>query len=90
MGTNEQGRQFHALGIALEMGYLIAVPLVGMALLGAFLDTAFRTKPLILLLSILFAIVISSVLVYRKTKEMIADAESAEPEAKTSSSKKKL
>lgn len=83
-------KQFHALGIALEMGYLIALPLVGFALAGSFLDSALNTKPLILLFSILLAIVISSVLVYRKTKEMIVDAESTESEAKTSSSKKQL
>lgn len=66
---------FHLIGIALEMGYLIALPLVGCAVLGAFLDRAFGTKPLILLISVLFAIIISTVLVYRKTKEMIDESE---------------
>ncbi len=66
-------KQFHALGIALEMGYLIALPLVGFALAGVFLDTALNTKPLILLLGMVLAIAISTVLVYRKTKEMIND-----------------
>lgn len=63
------------IGIALEMGYLIALPLVGCAIAGAFFDRMFGTKPLILLISVLFAIIISTVLVYRKTKEMIEDSE---------------
>lgn len=67
----------------MEMGYLIAVPLVGLALLGAFFDTTFNTKPLLLLFSILLAIIISSVLVYRKTKEMIADAENFDTQKKS-------
>lgn len=88
MDRKEKNRQFHALGIALEMGYFIAVPLVGMSIVGAFLDTTFHTKPLILLFSILFAIVISSVLVYRKTKEMIDDAEARETTPQDTESKK--
>lgn len=66
---------FHLIAIALEMGYLVALPLVIFAVAGAFLDRVFNTKPLILLISVLFAIIISTVLVYRKTKEMIDDSE---------------
>jgi len=75
MVQSDKGKQFHAFGIALEMGYFIAVPLVGFAILGAWADAAFNTKPLVLLLSILLAIIISTVLVYRKTREMIEDSE---------------
>lgn len=85
---HETPRQYKLIGIAMEMGYLIAVPLVGLALLGAFLDKAFNTKPLLLLFSILFAIIISSVLVYRKTKEMIDDAEVRETTPQDTESKK--
>lgn len=80
---HETPRQYKLIGTAMEMGYLIAVPLVGLALVGTFLDTAFNTKPLLLLFCILFAIIISSVLVYRKTKEMIADAESFDTRKKS-------
>ncbi|MEK7648568.1 MAG: AtpZ/AtpI family protein [Patescibacteria group bacterium] len=82
VAQNEQNKQFHALGIALEMGYFIALPLVGFAILGAFLDSTFKTKPLILLISILFAIVISTVLVYRKTKEILDDTSNSPSDKK--------
>lgn len=64
---------YKLIGIAMEMGYLIALPLIGFAVLGSYLDKLFHTKPLILLLCIFFAIIISTVLVCRKTKEMIDD-----------------
>lgn len=64
------------LGIAWEMGYLIALPLVGLALLGRFVDSVFGTAPLALLLGILLAIILSTIIVTRKVSELLKDIDS--------------
>ena len=66
------------VGLAWEMGYLIAVPLVGSALLGRYLDRTFATAPLFLILGIIIAIVLSTVLVARKTMQVM-DGEDSSP-----------
>jgi F0F1-type ATP synthase assembly protein I len=60
-----------ALGLAWELGYTIAVPLVLFALVGRFLDKKLGTSPFLLLAGILISIILTSWLVYRKTKEII-------------------
>ncbi|MBI4034014.1 MAG: AtpZ/AtpI family protein [Candidatus Brennerbacteria bacterium] len=62
---------FRPLVLAWELGYTIAIPLVGLALLGRFLDKSFGTSPLFLLIGIFVSILVSSFLVYRKTKKII-------------------
>lgn len=64
------------LGIAWEMGYLIALPLVGLALLGRFIDGVFGTAPLALLLGILLAIILSTIIVTRKVSELLKNIDS--------------
>lgn len=63
------------VGLALQMGYLIAIPLVAFAFFGRFTDSVFASSPLFFLISILAAIVLSTVLVYRKTTELLKDTE---------------
>ncbi|MBI4599803.1 AtpZ/AtpI family protein [Candidatus Uhrbacteria bacterium] len=58
-------------GLALQMGYLIAIPLVVFALLGRFVDSALGSSPLFFLMGILFAITCSTVLVYKKTMALL-------------------
>ncbi|MDP1846092.1 MAG: AtpZ/AtpI family protein [Candidatus Moranbacteria bacterium] len=60
-----------ALGLAWELGYTIAVPLVLFALAGRFLDKKLGTSPFLLLAGILLSIGVTSWLVYKKTKEII-------------------
>jgi len=60
-----------ALGLAWELGYTIAVPLVLFALAGRFLDKKLGTSPFLLLAGILISIGVTSWLVYKKTKEII-------------------
>ncbi|MCX6766584.1 MAG: AtpZ/AtpI family protein [Candidatus Moranbacteria bacterium] len=60
-----------AVGLAWELGYTIAVPLVALALLGRFLDKKLGTAPWLLLLGILVSIAVSSWLVYKKTLDII-------------------
>lgn len=60
-----------ALGLAWELGYTIAVPLILFALAGRFLDKKLGTSPFLLLAGILISIGVTSWLVYKKTKEII-------------------
>lgn len=64
-------KQFSALGLAWELGYTIAVPLVIFALGGRFLDKKLGTSPWLLLAGILLSIAISSYIVYKKTLDII-------------------
>jgi F0F1-type ATP synthase assembly protein I len=67
---------FSALGLAWELGYTIAVPLVVLALLGRLADKQFGTSPWLLLVGILLSIVASTMLVLRKTKAIMEAANS--------------
>jgi len=60
-----------ALGLAWELGYTIALPLVLFALVGRFLDKKLGTSPFLLLAGILISIGVTSWLVYKKTREII-------------------
>ena len=64
-------KQFSALGLAWNLGYTIAVPIVALALLGRFLDKKLGTAPWLLLFGILLSIAVSSWLVYKKTLDII-------------------
>lgn len=71
---SEQGTKrstFKALGLAWDLGYTIALPLVILALAGRLLDKKFNTQPWLLLLGVLLSIVITTWLVLKKTKEII-------------------
>lgn len=73
------------LGICWEMGYIIALPLVGFAFLGRFLDKVFGTSPLCLLIAMISAIALSTVLVVRKTTQVMRSAANEEGEERSSS-----
>lgn len=60
-----------ALGLALELGYLIAIPIVVLAFMGRFLDREFGTAPWMLLGGILLAIIASGIGITRKVRKMI-------------------
>jgi len=64
-------KSFSALGLAWNLGYTIAVPLVALALLGRYLDKKLGTSPWLLLIGILVSIAVSSWLVYKKTLDII-------------------
>ena len=59
------------MGLAWELGYTIALPLVLFALVGRFLDKTLGTSPFLLLAGILISIGVTSWLVYKKTREII-------------------
>jgi len=62
-----------ALALAWELGYTIAIPIVIFAIGGRFLDKKLGSSPILLLLGILLALIISSVGVYRKTMKVMSE-----------------
>ncbi|KKU93886.1 MAG: hypothetical protein UY26_C0003G0034 [Candidatus Jorgensenbacteria bacterium GW2011_GWA1_48_13] len=60
------------LALAWELGYTIAIPIVVMALGGRFLDRYFGTGPILLLVGIFVSVLLTSFLVYRKTKKVLS------------------
>jgi F0F1-type ATP synthase assembly protein I len=64
-------KPWSAVSLAWELGYSIAVPLVGLALVGRFLDKKLESSPWFLLTGILISISISSYLIYRKTVDIL-------------------
>ncbi len=71
----EKNNLWEIVGIAWELGYIIAIPLVGLALIGRLADKSFGSSPLFLLTGILLAIVLSTILVSKKTMELLRKAE---------------
>ena len=64
-------KEWNAVGLAWELGYTIAVPIVALALLGRYLDKKMGTSPWILLFGILLSIAVSSWAIYKKTLDII-------------------
>lgn len=62
---------FSALSLAWELGYMIAIPLVALALGGRFLDKKLGTAPILLLAGVVLAIIVSSYAVYKKTTDIM-------------------
>lgn len=57
--------------MAFELGFVIALPLIGLGLLGQWLDTKFVTEPLFVLVGILLAIISTTIWLTRRIKEYI-------------------
>lgn len=57
-----------AIGLAWQLGYTVAVPLVLLALGGRFLDRKFGTTPWLLLVGITLALIASGIGVARKVR----------------------
>lgn len=52
------------LGMLGELGFIIALPIVGLGLLGRFLDKKYDSSPIFLLIAVLLSLFISSAIVY--------------------------
>jgi F0F1-type ATP synthase assembly protein I len=65
---------WQALNLLGQLGYIIAIPLVVLALLGRFLDKKYDTSPWLLIVGMFFSLMISSVWVYKKSAEIMAAA----------------
>ncbi len=60
-----------ALSVMLDIGYIIAIPLVAFALIGRMLDHRWGTSPLFLLLGLLCAAVASTVYLRKKISYLV-------------------
>lgn len=60
-----------AFALGWEMGYTIAIPLVIFALMGRLADKYLGTSPLFLLGGIIFSIVVSIALLYKKINKIL-------------------
>ena len=69
--NQKKEKQFSALGLAWNLGYTIAVPIVVFALAGRYLDKKLGTSPWLLLAGILISIAVSSWAVYKKTLDIM-------------------
>ncbi|OGE81077.1 MAG: hypothetical protein A3H72_03235 [Candidatus Doudnabacteria bacterium RIFCSPLOWO2_02_FULL_48_8] len=58
--------------LALEMGFIIALPLVAFGLLGKWLDAKWDSEPWMALVGILLAIVATTVWLIRRFRELIS------------------
>jgi F0F1-type ATP synthase assembly protein I len=63
--TQKNSKTFHALFLAWQLGFLIAIPIVVCLLLGIAGDHYFHTKPLLLLLGLLLGLAITVYEIYR-------------------------
>ncbi len=68
---NETRKTFSVMALAWELGYLIAIPLVALTLGGRGLDKKLGTSPLLLLIGVVAAIILSSYMVYKKTIDIM-------------------
>lgn len=59
------------ISLAWELGYIIAIPIIILALGGTWLDKKIGTSPTFLLIGIFLSLIISGIGVYRKTKAII-------------------
>ena len=69
--NNETKNTFSVLGIAWELGYIIAIPLVVLTIGGKILDEKLGTSPLLLLVGVVLAIVLSTYAIYKKMVDII-------------------
>jgi len=63
-----------AISLAWDLGYIIAVPLVVLAISGRLLDKKFDSSPVLLLTGIILAMIVSGILTFRKTKKILDEA----------------
>lgn len=71
---NPNGKQLNKwrfASLAFELGFIIALPLVAMGLLGKWLDARYGSYPKITLVGILLAIVTTTWWLVRRFKEMM-------------------
>lgn len=63
--------KWRLVNLAFELGFVIALPLVGFGLLGKWLDEKYNTEPLFVLVGILVAIISTTIWLTRRIKEYI-------------------
>lgn len=74
MEEKQKSNWWQALSLLGQLGYVIAIPLVLLALLGRFLDKKYSCSPWFLIAGMFLALVISTVWVYKKTMQIMGEA----------------
>lgn len=69
--NKKENSSWSALGFAWELGYSIVIPIVIFALAGRILDKKLDTSPWLLLSGILISIIVTTIVVYKKTVKII-------------------
>lgn len=75
------------LGIVGQIGFMVTVPLIGFALLGRMADKAIGTSPLFFLVGVIGAIILSTILIYRKTSKLMNEASASQQKESTPDTK---
>ena len=60
-----------AVGLAWQLGYAIALPIVGFVLVGKLADQVFDTAPWFLFLGLIVSMPVSFLILYRKLKKFL-------------------
>ncbi|HDH31325.1 MAG TPA: AtpZ/AtpI family protein [Candidatus Wolfebacteria bacterium] len=66
-------KTFYALSIAWQLGFLIAIPIVGFLFLGVLGDKFFKTQPFFLFLGLILGIVLTIYEIYHLFVPLIKD-----------------
>ncbi|MFZ5391032.1 MAG: AtpZ/AtpI family protein, partial [Patescibacteria group bacterium] len=75
-----------ALGLAWELGYAIALPLIVLAVGGRLLDKALGATPLFMLIGVVLSMFITSWMIYKKLAHLLHHEE-AKPSSKDNDKK---
>lgn len=78
----EKTQVFSALSLAWQLGYTIVIPLVVFALLGRLLDKQFNSSPLLFILGIVLAVLVTSIWLVAKLKQFTQEIEESSKEKK--------
>lgn len=71
MKNSKKTDKVSVFSLALELGYMVAIPIVVFALVGRLIDKKLDSSPWFLLLGIVISIVVSTYWVYKKTTDII-------------------
>lgn len=71
MDKDTKSNLWQALSLLGQLGYVIAIPLVILAMIGRFIDNKYHTSPWFLIAGMFLALIISTFWVYKKTMEIM-------------------
>ncbi len=74
-------------GIVGQIGFMVTIPLIGFALLGRQADKVWQTSPLFFLVGVIGAIILSTILIYRKTSKLMNEASASQQKESTPETK---
>jgi len=63
--------KYKVVGLAFEMGYIIALPLIGFLFLGKYLDQKLNTDPYFKIAAIVLALTLTSIWLTRRFSEIL-------------------